>query len=117
MPPGIEAQGLVKYVGDRRVVDGVSLTVPDGAIYGVLGPNGAGKTTILRMLLGIIEPAAGTRKLLRHDRPIDAAASVGYLPEERGLYPAMIQREARSEEPPSELQSLMSLSYVAFCLT
>ncbi len=94
MPPAIEAQGLVKYFGDRRVVDGVSLTVPSGAIYGVLGPNGAGKTTTLRMLLGIIEPDGGNRKLLGHERPIEAASSVGYLPEERGLYPAMTPREA-----------------------
>src|SRR3546814_17726967 len=56
MPPAIEAHGLVKYFGKRRVVDSVSLSVPEGAIYGVLGPNGAGKTTTLRMLLGIIEP-------------------------------------------------------------
>src|SRR3546814_7872511 len=43
MPPAIEAHGLVKYFGKRRVVDSVSLSVPEGAIYGVLGPNGAGK--------------------------------------------------------------------------
>src|SRR3546814_11091466 len=65
-----------------------------GAIYGVLGPNGAGKTTTLRMLLGIIEPDAGSRTLLGRDRPIDAAYQIGYLPEERGLYPAMTPREA-----------------------
>lgn len=94
MPPAIEASGLVKYFGDRRVVDGVSLTVPEGSIYGVLGPNGAGKTTTLRMLLGIIEPDGGWRRLLGNNRPIEVAASVGYLPEERGLYPAMTPIEA-----------------------
>src|SRR3546814_16765557 len=85
---------LVKYFGKRRVVDSVSLSVPEGAIYGVLGPNGAGKTTTLRMLLGIIEPDAGSRTMLGRDRPIDAAYQIGYLHAERGLYPAMTTRQA-----------------------
>ncbi len=85
----VEAHNLVKDFGDTRAVDGVSLAVPTGSIYGILGPNGAGKTTTIRMLLGIIDPNSGTRKLLGHDRPLDAAEQVGYLPEERGLYPAM----------------------------
>jgi ABC-2 type transport system ATP-binding protein len=75
-------------------VDGVDLAVPKGTIYGVLGPNGAGKTTTLRMLLGIIEPDSGVRSVLGHDSPRDASDRVGYLPEERGLYPAMKAREA-----------------------
>lgn len=90
----ITATGLVKRFGDRRVVDGVDLVVPKGAVYGVLGPNGAGKTTTLRMLLGIIEPDAGDRALLGAAHPRDASDRVGYLPEERGLYPAMKAREA-----------------------
>ncbi|GAA4711260.1 ABC transporter ATP-binding protein [Sphingomonas lutea] len=88
------ARDLVKDFGDTRAVDGVSLAVPAGTIYGLLGPNGAGKTTTLRMLLGIIDPSSGTRRVLGHDRPIDAAPEVGYLPEERGLYPAMMARDA-----------------------
>ena len=90
----VEAHGLVKIFGGRRVVDGVDLQVPQGTIYGVLGPNGAGKTTTLRMLLGIIEPDEGHRTLLGQNRPRDASDQVGYLPEERGLYPAMKAREA-----------------------
>jgi ABC-2 type transport system ATP-binding protein len=85
----LEARSLVKDFGDKRAVDGVSLSVPTGAIYGVLGPNGAGKTTTLRMLLGIIDPSSGSSTLLGRSRPIEAAREVGYLPEERGLYPAM----------------------------
>ena len=92
--PAVEADNLVKYFGDTRAVDGVSLSVPAGTIYGILGPNGAGKTTTLRMLLGIIDPSSGERSLLGHDRPLDAAHEVGYLPEERGLYPAMTCIEA-----------------------
>jgi ABC-2 type transport system ATP-binding protein len=72
----------------------VDIMVPRGSVYGVLGPNGAGKTTTLRMLLGIIEPDEGSRTLLGFDNPRDASDRVGYLPEERGLYPAMKAREA-----------------------
>jgi ABC-2 type transport system ATP-binding protein len=92
--PAIAARELVKYFGDTRAVDGVSLAVPEGTIYGILGPNGAGKTTCLRMLLGIIDPSSGERRLLGRDRPLEAAHEVGYLPEERGLYPAMTCDEA-----------------------
>ena len=90
----VTANGIVKRFGDRRVVDGVDMMVPRGSVYGVLGPNGAGKTTTLRMLLGIIEPDEGSRTLLGYDNPRDASDRVGYLPEERGLYPAMKAREA-----------------------
>ena len=90
----VSAEGLVKRFGDRNVVDGVDLQVPRGLIYGVLGPNGAGKTTTLRMLLGIIEPDSGERTLFGTHHPRDASDRVGYLPEERGLYPSMKAREA-----------------------
>ena len=90
----IEAQGLVKRFDDTLAVDGVDLAVPEGAIYGILGPNGAGKTTTLRMLLGIIDPDEGVRRVFGHDRPHDIARLIGYLPEERGLYPAMKCDEA-----------------------
>ena len=94
LEPAASASGLVKKFGGRRVVDGVDLVVPRGMIYGVLGPNGAGKTTTLRMLLGIIEPDGGDRVLLGNDRPREESDRIGYLPEERGLYPAMKAKEA-----------------------
>jgi len=90
----VSATGLVKRFGNRRVVDGVDIAVPKGMIYGVLGPNGAGKTTTLRMLLGIIEPDEGNRTLLGNDRPREVSDHVGYLPEERGLYPGMKTTQA-----------------------
>jgi ABC-2 type transport system ATP-binding protein len=90
----IEARGLFKAFDGKPAVDGVDIAVPEGSIYGILGPNGAGKTTTLRMLLGIIDPDRGTRTLLGHERPLEAAGMVGYLPEERGLYPAMKTKEA-----------------------
>lgn len=93
-PLAIEAHGLVKRFGDTLAVDGVDLEVPEGAIYGILGPNGAGKTTTLRMLLGIIDPDEGYRRILGHEHPYDIARQIGYLPEERGLYPAMKAYEA-----------------------
>ena len=92
--PAVEAHHLVKQFGEVRAVDGISLAVPEGAIYGILGPNGAGKTTCLRMLLGIIDPTSGERRLLGRSSPLEAAHEVGYLPEERGLYPSMSCVEA-----------------------
>ncbi len=93
-PLAIEARGLVKSFDGTRAVDGIDLSVPQGAIYGVLGPNGAGKTTTLRMLLGIIDPDEGVRRVFGHDQPHEIGRLIGYLPEERGLYPAMKAIEA-----------------------
>ena len=90
----IEARGLVKRFDGTLAVDGVDLEVCQGAIYGVLGPNGAGKTTTLRMLLGIIDPDEGVRRVFGHDHPHDIGRLIGYLPEERGLYPSMKAIEA-----------------------
>jgi ABC-2 type transport system ATP-binding protein len=90
----VEARDLVKDFAEKRAVDGVDLEVPTGSIFGLLGPNGAGKTTTLRMLLGIIEPSSGERCILGSTRPLEAAHRIGYLPEERGLYPSMNAREA-----------------------
>ncbi|MBO6527691.1 ATP-binding cassette domain-containing protein [Erythrobacter sp.] len=93
-PLAIEANGLVKRFDGTLAVDGVDIAVPEGAIYGILGPNGAGKTTTLRMLLGIIDPDEGVRRVFGNDRPHEVAKLIGYLPEERGLYPAMKCDEA-----------------------
>lgn len=90
----VEGHGLVKTFGTFRAVDGIDVAVPAGTIYGVLGPNGAGKTTLLRTLLGIIDPDEGHRTLLGDGEPLRMAKQVGYLPEERGLYPSMKAFEA-----------------------
>ncbi len=63
----IEADGLVKVFGEQRAVDGVSLAVPRGAVYGVLGPNGAGKTTTIRMLATLMRPDGGSARIFGHD--------------------------------------------------
>ncbi|WP_433606838.1 ATP-binding cassette domain-containing protein [Prescottella agglutinans] len=66
-PPAIEAVGLVKTFGQQRAVDGVSLTVPTGSVYGVLGPNGAGKTTTVRMLATLLRPDGGEARIFGRD--------------------------------------------------
>jgi ABC-2 type transport system ATP-binding protein len=63
----IGAFGLAKSFGKTRAVDGVSLSVPHGSVYGLLGPNGAGKTTTVRMLATLLRPDAGTARVLGHD--------------------------------------------------
>lgn len=89
----IEAHQLTKRFGKHVAVDAVDLRVPGGCIYGLLGTNGAGKSTTLRMLLGITEPDHGSRSILGSGKPLSVARQVGYLPEERGLYPALSARE------------------------
>ncbi|MCD2103481.1 ATP-binding cassette domain-containing protein [Rhodococcus sp. GB-02] len=66
-PLAIEADGLVKKFGEHRAVDGVSLTVPTGSVFGVLGPNGAGKTTTVRMLATLLRPDGGEARIFGHD--------------------------------------------------
>jgi ABC-2 type transport system ATP-binding protein len=63
----VEADGLVKVFGEQRAVDGVSLAVPRGSVYGVLGPNGAGKTTTIRMLATLLRPDGGSGRIFGRD--------------------------------------------------
>ncbi len=73
----VDAHGLVKVFGDNRAVDGVDLTVPTGAVYGVLGPNGAGKTTTIRMLATLLQPDGGEARVFGHDVAREAEAVRG----------------------------------------
>ncbi|MGW4370397.1 ATP-binding cassette domain-containing protein [Nocardia takedensis] len=70
----VEATDLVKVFGQQRAVDGVSLAVPQGAVYGVLGPNGAGKTTTIRMLATLLRPDGGSARIFGRDVVADPAA-------------------------------------------
>ncbi|MDR0568701.1 MAG: ABC transporter ATP-binding protein [Spirochaetaceae bacterium] len=83
----LEAVNLVKTFGGFTAVDEVSFTIPDGAILGLIGQNGAGKTTIFRLILGLMRPDRGS--ILWNGSPAsgDMRNRIGYLPEERGLYP------------------------------
>ncbi len=76
------------YDGVSAVRD-LSVSVPAGCIYGFLGPNGAGKTTALRMVMDIICPDSGSIRILGEGSIARAKDRVGYMPEERGLYPRM----------------------------
>jgi ABC-2 type transport system ATP-binding protein len=86
----IRVAAVTKRYGNHVAVDRISFEVPRGVVYGVLGPNGAGKTTTLRMINDIIRPDEGVLEVLGGLAPGgDAAPRIGYLPEERGLYPKM----------------------------
>jgi ABC-2 type transport system ATP-binding protein len=85
--------GVAKSFSGHHAVRDFSLQVPRGSILGLLGPNGAGKTTTLRMVMNVIAPDRGRIEIL--GRPADDAARdrIGYMPEERGLYPRMVLEE------------------------
>jgi ABC-2 type transport system ATP-binding protein len=86
-------RGIRKAFAGHVAVKELSLSVPRGSVFGLLGPNGAGKTTTLRMVMNILGPDAGAIEIL--GRPADHAARdrIGYMPEERGLYPRMVLEE------------------------
>src|SRR3984957_16813803 len=81
--------GLRRTYGTVTALDGLSFGVPAGQVFGFLGPNGAGKTTTMRAVFGVTALDAG--EIRWRGRPVDEAArrTFGYMPEERGLYPAM----------------------------
>src|SRR5512146_542877 len=85
----LEIDGLRRRYGTVTALDGLTFGVPAGQVFGFLGPNGAGKTTAMRAIFGVTALDAG--EIRWRGRPADEAArrSVGYIPEERGLYPAM----------------------------
>ena len=88
--PVVEVDRVTKRFAGHVAVDALSLSVPPGIIYGLLGPNGAGKTTTLRMIMDIYEPDGGAVRLFGAvGGGRTNSARIGYLPEERGLYPRM----------------------------
>ena len=78
---------IVKHYGDKTAVNGLSFEVSEGEIYGLLGANGAGKTTTMRMILGLIMPDEGEVRYFGKPYGKEQLSMLGYLPEERGLYP------------------------------
>ncbi len=89
----LEVDGLVKRYGAVQALDGVSFAVEPGQVFGFVGRNGAGKTTTMRIVLGVLAADAGTVRW--QGRPVDAGVRrrIGYMPEERGLYPKMRVRD------------------------
>ena len=88
--PTVQLNQVRKVYENKVAVEGLTLGIDRGAMFGLLGPNGSGKTSSIRMMIGITVPDSGTVELF--DRPFtrDALKRVGYLPEERGLYKKMV---------------------------
>jgi ABC-2 type transport system ATP-binding protein len=85
----LEIRNLSKSFGNLKAVDDVSFQVPEGSIFGLIGRNGAGKTTTIRMMMNIYLPDSGEVFLRGVKIGSEIKNIVGYLPEERGLYPKM----------------------------
>ncbi len=82
----IALENIVKRYGATLAVDGVSLTVEQGEIFGLVGPDGAGKTSIIRMLIGVLSPTAGTLSVLGAANPEAVKDKLGYVPQKFSLY-------------------------------
>ncbi|MBI5513940.1 MAG: ABC transporter ATP-binding protein [Deltaproteobacteria bacterium] len=92
----IECEELRHAFGDREVLHGVSLRVPEGAVYGFIGPNGAGKTTTLRVLATLLVPTSGVARVAGLDvvaDPVAVRRVVGYLPDNAGVYDRVTAEE------------------------
>ena len=85
----IDVQGVTKLYSEFVALDDVTLSVPQGCVFGLLGPNGAGKTTLIRILMRISFPDKGQILFKGHPLSSDDVYDMGYLPEERGLYKKM----------------------------
>jgi len=84
-----EARNITKQFGTQYALDNVSISVPEQCIFGLLGPNGAGKTTLIRIINQITGPDSGELFLNGNKLKPEDVMSIGYLPEERGLYKKM----------------------------
>lgn len=125
----VETKNLTKTYNGFTAVDGLTLTIKEGEIFGFLGPNGAGKTTTLLMLLGLTEPSSGTVQVCGYNptrEPLKVKSIVGYLPEKVGFYEDLTARQnlgytaelnnlprKEAEERISELLATVGLSQVA----
>src|SRR5690348_11452722 len=86
----LEVKNLKKYFATQKAVDDISFDLQPGSIFGLLGPNGAGKTTLIRMITGIFYPDGGEiRYQGKKFNPENDYRTIGYMPEERGLYKKM----------------------------
>ena len=98
MPNLVVAENVSKSYGNYTALNNVSLEISKGAIFGLLGPNGAGKTTLIRIINQITYPDNG--RVLFNNTPLNPKhiQSIGYLPEERGLYKSMKVGEQRPSD-------------------
>jgi ABC-2 type transport system ATP-binding protein len=90
----VEVASISKKFGDIKALDGITLRVRRGEIYGLLGPNGAGKTTLIRSIVGLIQPDSGTVTVLGRKLPnLDVLSHVGYMTQQAALYPGLSVEE------------------------
>ncbi len=92
----IELEGLTKRFGPHAAVDGLTLRVEAGEIFGFLGPNGAGKTTTVKMITGLLKPTAGTVRVAGFDaatQTLQAKRAIGLVPDEPFVYPKLTGAE------------------------
>ena len=93
----IQIEGITKRYGTQKALDGLSLTVPEGSVFGLLGENGAGKTTTIQTLLGLVPPDAGKVSVFGLDpvrQGLEVRRRTGYVPEVPVLYDWMTVAEA-----------------------
>ncbi len=91
--PALVLKGVSKAFAGHVAVRDLSLEVPRGSVFGLLGPNGAGKTTTLRMVMNILGADTGSIEILGQPANHATRDKIGYMPEERGLYPRMVLEE------------------------
>ena len=87
-PPIIDIRRLTRHFGNKTALDGVSLAVPRGGVFGLIGGNGAGKTTLIKHILGMLKAQSGTVQVFGLDpveNPVGTLGRIGYLSEERDL--------------------------------
>src|SRR5438045_4071664 len=90
----VEVEGVAKRFGKQPALDGISVRIRRGEVYGLLGPNGAGKTTLIRSLVGLVAPEQGTITVLGRRMPnLDVLSSVGYMTQQAALYPDLSVEE------------------------
>jgi ABC-2 type transport system ATP-binding protein len=89
----VEIRDVTKTFGKVTAVDGLSLDVPRGSVYGFIGPNGSGKTTTLRMIMNIYHSDQGSIRVFGEELRGACTDRIGYMPEERGLYKKMKVRD------------------------
>ncbi|HYN83225.1 MAG TPA: ABC transporter ATP-binding protein [Gemmatimonadaceae bacterium] len=96
MTPAVHTENLTKTFGSIRAVDGVTLDIERGEVFGVLGPNGSGKTTTIRMLCGLLTPTSGTATVAGFDvrtQSEDIRRNIGYMSQRFGMYHDMTVAE------------------------
>jgi ABC-2 type transport system ATP-binding protein len=90
----VDVDGVVKRFGNQTALDGISLRIPRGEVYGLLGPNGAGKTTLIRSLVGLVAPEKGTVTVLGQRMPqLEVLEHIGYMTQQAALYPDLSAEE------------------------